>query len=126
MSEGLNKCVFYGTLARDAEIKAAGSSDVVHFQLAVNERFKAGNEWKERVEWVPFSWWGPRAKAVMRFLVKGKSILVEGSFTTRSWEDKEGNKQYRSDIRVTNVVLVGKSQDNVESDEAAGSDDIPF
>lgn len=129
MAEGLNRVTLYGTLGQDAELKHTSNSSVVNMRIACNERFKAGNEWKEKVEWISLQWWGKRAEALHQYLVKGKSLLVEGSITTRSWEDKEGKKQYRTEVRVSNVILGGSSSKSNTQDESSDDDDdsqIPF
>lgn len=125
--EGLNRVTLYGTLGQDAEIKHTNQSCVVNMRIACNERFKAGTEWKEKTEWISLQYWGKRAEGLHPYLVKGKQILVEGSITTRSWDDKDGKKQYRTEVRVNNVILSGSNKGS-QQEEQNDSDDseTPF
>jgi single-strand DNA-binding protein len=109
MAEGLNKVLLIGNLGADPELSYTQSSQaVLKLRLATNESFmnKAG-ERQERTEWHRVVVWGKRAEALSKFLVKGRQLYIEGRLQTRSWEDKDGQKRYATDIVATEIILLG-------------------
>lgn len=113
MSEqGLNRCEFLGRLGADAESRSTKSGDtVLNFRLACSESYLDRNKVRQdRTEWIPCSMFGKRAAALAQYLTKGTQVWVEGRFSTRSWE-KDGAKQYKTEITVTDVKLLGGKRD---------------
>ena len=113
MSEqGLNRCAFIGRLGRDGDLKSTKSGEsVLNFSIACADSYQGKDGVrKETVEWVPCTLWGKRASALAAYLVKGQQVYVEGRFSTRSWE-KDGAKQYKTEITVTDVKLLGGKRD---------------
>jgi len=109
MAEGLNKVLLIGNLGADPELSYTQSSQaVLKLRLATNESFqnKAG-ERQERTEWHRVVVWGKRAEALSKFLTKGRQLYIEGRLQTRSWEDKDGQKRYATDIVATEIILLG-------------------
>jgi single-strand DNA-binding protein len=109
MAEGLNKVLLIGNLGADPELSYTQSSQaVLKLRLATNESFvnKAG-ERQERTEWHRVVVWGKRAEALSKFLAKGRQLYVEGRLQTRSWEDKDGQKRFATDIVATDIILLG-------------------
>lgn len=104
----LNKVQLIGNLGRDAELKyTPGGAAVASFNMATTEVWNdKGGQRQERTEWHRCVLWGKRAEALAEFLVKGKQIYAEGSLQTRSWE-KDGEKKYSTEVRITDVVLLG-------------------
>lgn len=141
MAEGLNRVTLVGNLAADAELKfTQGGQAVAKMRVAVNESF-AGKDGQrqERVEWVTCVMWGKRAEALNKYLTKGKQVCIEGRLQTRSWEDKDGNKRYATEVNATNLLLLGgrndaprrsdesRTGDGISSHEWDGGDDpLPF
>jgi single-strand DNA-binding protein len=79
--------------------------------MATNERFKdKAGEWQERAEWHTVVVWGKRAEGLAKLDLKGSKIYVDGRLQTRSWEDKEGNKRYSTEIVAQDVVLLGATR----------------
>ena len=109
MSEGLNKVFLQGNLTEDAELRATQNSSVLKMRVAVNERYKTGDgDWKEKVEFINVDLWGKRGEALSEYLKKGSSVLIEGSITTDSWDDKDsGKKRYSTSVRAHNIILTG-------------------
>jgi single-strand DNA-binding protein len=64
-------------------------------------------ERKERTEWHTVVIWGKRGEALNKILTKGSRLCIEGRLQTRSWEDKQGNKRYTTEINASNVILLG-------------------
>ena len=108
MAEGLNKAILVGNLGMDPELKFTQSGQaILRMRLATTESYVDRNkERQERTEWHTVILWGNRAEALSKILTKGRGICVEGRIQTRSWEDKDGNKRYSTEINATNIVLL--------------------
>lgn len=111
MAEGFNRVMLLGNLGADPEFKVTqGGSSVLKLRLATTERYMDRNgERQERTEWHSVVLWGKRAEALRKFLAKGSTIFVEGSLRTTSYEDRDGNKRYKTEVSVSNIVLAGRS-----------------
>ena len=109
MSDGLNKVMLLGNLGQDPELRyTQGGQAVLNLRIATNESYlnKDGQR-QERTEWHAVIIWGKRGEGLSKVLSKGKQIFVEGRLQTRSWEDKQGNKRYTTEIVANDVVLLG-------------------
>ena len=109
MAQGLNKVMLIGNLGMDPELKyTQGGQAVLRIRLATTESYaKKGGEREERTEWHTVVVWGNRAEALSKILQKGKTIYVEGRIQSRSWDDKDGNKKYATDIVANDILLLG-------------------
>ncbi len=109
MSEGLNRVILLGNLGADPELKVTqGGTAVLKLRLATTERYVDKNGAKqERTEWHSVTLWGKRGEALHKYLSKGSRILIEGSLRTSSYEDRDGNKRYRTEVIASNVVFAG-------------------
>ena len=99
MASSLNKVMLIGNLGKDAETRHTPSGTAVtSFSLATTYRTKDQNsgEWNERTDWHDVVLW--RAEKVATYLKKGKKVFVEGRLQTRSWEDQQGQKRYRTEV----------------------------
>ena len=106
----LNKAMVYGNLTRDPELKALPSGqNVCSFSLATNHVYKDkdGNT-QENAEFHNVVVFGKTAENCGKYLSKGNTAFVEGRLQTRSWE-KDGQKQYRTEIVADNVQFGPKS-----------------
>jgi single-strand DNA-binding protein len=104
-SRSVNKVILLGHLGKDAETKFTPSGiSVSKFSLATNRRSKdqQTGEWKDITDWHNIVMW--RTENVSSYLLKGKQIYLEGRLESRSWEDKEGQKRY-----ITEVICEGAS-----------------
>lgn len=106
---GLNRVQILGNLAADAELRmTGGGTAVLKLRVAASERFKDRNEqWQERTEYVSCVLFGKRAESLSRLLAKGSQVYVEGSLRTTSYDDRDGNKRYKTEVAVSNVILCG-------------------
>lgn len=105
-----NKVQLIGNVGNDPEIKAFdGGKKVVNFTLATNESYKNDKGEKvEQTEWHRISAWGKTADIIEQFVTKGKEIAIEGKLTHRSYEDKNGEKRYITEVVASDVLLLGK------------------
>lgn len=109
MAEGLNRVILLGNLGADPELRMTnGGTAVLNIRLATSESYLDRNKQRqERTEWHRVVIWGRRAEALGKILTKGDRVLIEGSLRTSSYEDKDGNKKYTTEIVANNVVLSG-------------------
>lgn len=110
MAEGLNKVLLIGNLGQNPEIRYTQSGQaVLSLRMATNERFKnRDGEWQDRTEWHTVVVWGKRAEGLNRVVSKGTHLFIEGRLQTRSWEDKQGQKRYTTEIVAREIILLGR------------------
>lgn len=107
----VNKVIIIGNLTRDPELRALPSGmSVTQFSLATNRVFrdKAGAK-QEAVDYHNVVVFGRQAETSAQYLKKGQSVYVEGRLQTRSWDDKDGKKQYRTEIVAERVQFGPKA-----------------
>ena len=109
MAEGLNRVMLLGNLGADPELRStSGGQAVLKLRLATTESYLDRNRTRQdRTEWHSIVVWGKRAEALSRILNKGSRLFVEGGLRTSSYEDREGNKRYKTEIHAQNIVLCG-------------------
>src|SRR5512144_573167 len=124
MAEGLNRVMLLGNLGADPELRStSGGQAVLKFRLATSETYLDRNRVRqERTEWHNVVVWGKRAEALGKILNKGSRLFVEGSLRTSSYEDRDGNKRYKTEITALNVVLCGGRGGGGGSAREGGSD----
>ena len=122
--EGLNKVMLIGNLGQDPELSyTQGGTARMRLRLATTERFLSrSGERQERTEWHNVILWGKRAEALNKFLSKGQTIYVEGTIQYRTWEGKDGQKHYATDIRANELLLLGGGRGG--RDYGGGGDDF--
>jgi len=125
MSAGVNKVILVGNLGNDPDLRTTPSgSSVCEFRIATNESWndKDGQR-QERTEWHRVVVWGKRAEICNKYLSKGRQVYLEGRLRTRSWEDKEGNKRYTTEIIANDVQFL--SGGGAGGPGRGGSDESP-
>lgn len=107
--EGINRVTLLGNLCSEPELRStSGGQAVLKFRMATNESYLDKNrERKEKTEYHSIVIWGKRGEALSRILQKGALVLVEGANRTSSYDDKDGNKRYKTEVNATNIVLCG-------------------
>jgi single-strand DNA-binding protein len=106
-SRGVNKVILLGNLGRDAETKYTPSGVAVsNFTVATNRRWKdqQTGEWKEETEWHRCVLWRSENRA--NYLTKGTQVYIEGRLQTRSWDDKDGQKRYTTEVVCEDLLLL--------------------
>lgn len=146
----VNKATLIGHLGGNPELRYTASGQAVaNFSMATNEVFndKEGNK-QERTTWHKVVAWGKLAEICGEYLTKGKMVYIEGTIQHRSWEDKEGNTRWTTEIVARQMQMLGQVgersgyavSDQAPSEKAGGDasgmnfneesvstdDDIPF
>jgi len=123
----VNKVILVGNLGRDPEVKyTQNGTAVANLSVATNEVWtdKAGQK-QERTEWHRVVVWGKQAQVLGEHLSKGKQVYVEGSLQTRSWDDRDGNKRYTTEVRAVRVLMLGRAEGARTEPEAPGPEAGP-
>lgn len=120
MSYTMNHVVLVGgNLTRDAELRYTNNgSAVATFDIALNRKFKQGEEWVEKVDFFKVSYWGKPAEAISKFLTKGKKVAVEGRLSQNRWQGQDGKTISSVEIVASNVVMMGAPQGGGSSEQA--------
>ena len=135
----VNKVILVGNLGADPELRYTSSgTPVASFSLATREQWtnKAGEK-GEKTEWHKIVAWARLGEICGEYLHKGKQVYIEGRLQTRSWEDRDGNKRYTTEIVAQTMQMLGPAgkEGRVESKGEAfpveepisvPEDDIPF
>lgn len=110
MSTLRNKVQLIGHVGNDPEIKTLdGGRKLAKLNVATNESYK--NDKGEKVEetqWHSLIAWGKTAEIIEKYVVKGKEIAIEGKLTHRSYEDKNGEKRYVTEVVIDELLMLGK------------------
>lgn len=143
----INKAILIGNLGKDPELRyTASGTAVASFTMATTERFKNRNgEQQERTEWHNIVAWGPLAEICGKYLAKGRQVYIEGRIQNRSYDDRDGNKRYITEIVANEMKMLGRPGESSggsgggypESQQSSGGkdsaepsfnpdDDIPF
>lgn len=112
----LNKVMLIGNIGRDPEVKTLdgsnGSQKVATFTLATGEKYKDRNgELQEKTEWHNIVAWRNLADICEKYIRKGMQVYIEGRLRTRSWQDKDGNTRYTTEIMADNLQMLGKKEE---------------
>ncbi len=108
---GLNLVQIIGNLGRDPEMRfVANGNAVVNFPVAVSRSFGSGEERKEETEWFNVVAWGKLAEQANQYLQKGRKVYVSGRLATRSWDDNEGVKRYKTEVIANEIQFLDTRQ----------------
>lgn len=108
MKEGLNRVMLLGNLGANPELKfTQGGQAVLHMRLATTESYLDKDKVRrERTDWHNVVLWGKRGEALAKILSKGSALFVEGSLRTSSYDDRDGNKRYKTEVIVTGKLIL--------------------
>lgn len=110
----INKVILVGHVGRDPEIRHLDNNlTVARFSLATSESYKNKNGEKiTNTDWHNIVVWRGLAEIAEKYVKKGSLICVEGKIRNRSWDDKDGNKRYTTEIDCDNLQLLGRRPDD--------------
>lgn len=142
---GVNKVILLGNLGKDPEVRhLENGRAVANFSLATSEVYKNKNGEKvTTTEWHNIVMWSPLAEIAEKYLKKGNQVYLDGKIQTRTYDDKDGNRKYITEIVVQNLNMLGSKNDgnsdtnsndyskNNSADEGVPAyneetDDLPF
>jgi len=110
MARGINKVILIGNLGKDPETKSLPSgSALTSITVATTEGWKdkQTGEKKEHTEWHNVVFFDRLAEIAGQYLKKGSQVYIEGSLRTRKWQDKEGKDRYTTEVRATDMQMLG-------------------
>lgn len=113
----VNKVILVGNLGKDPELKYTPSgSAVATFSIATSERFKdRSGEQQEKTEWHNIIAWRQLAEICGKYLHKGKQVYIEGRIQYRTYDDRDGNKKYITEIVADQMQMLGSRSGGEES-----------
>lgn len=142
---GVNRVILIGNLGKDPDVQyLEGNIGVAKFSLATTETYKdRGGKLVSQTEWHTVVLWRGLAELAQKYLHKGSLVYIEGRLRTRSWEDKEGNKKFATEVVGDNLIMLdkrdghgfsnGSHHDNLEGISntdvppiGESSEDLPF
>lgn len=108
MSKGKNIVMLIGNLGKDPTVNyTKGGTAVCNLRLAVTENIKVGDKYEDRTEWIDVVTFGKTAENCGKYLAKGRQVHVEGRITTREYDDKNGEKRWRTEVIARDVMFLG-------------------
>ena len=139
----VNKVILIGNLGKDPEVRfTTNGRAVARFPIATSEFWNDGDgNRQERTEWHNIIVWGKQGETCGQYLAKGRQVFVEGSIRSRSYDDKDGNKRYVTEIIAQRVRFLGggggtrvapetegepSGESSSQSQTPPSEDDIPF
>lgn len=124
----VNKVIIVGNLGKDPEVRQVGSQQKATFPVATTETWMKDGSKQEKTEWHNVVVWGKQAETCGQYLQKGRQVYIEGSISYRSYDDKEGQKRFITEIKADRVQFLGSSGgvQNTPASHATEADDIPF
>ncbi|MFK7848706.1 MAG: single-stranded DNA-binding protein [Rhodothermales bacterium] len=108
MARGINKVILVGNLGQDPELRYTGSGTAVcNIRLATNESYKdASGQMIDKTEWHSIVAWSRLAEICGEYLKKGSQVYFEGSLQTRSYDDKDGNTKWVTEIKAKEMMML--------------------
>lgn len=126
----LNKVMVIGYVGRDPEMRYTPSGKpVTSFSVGATRSWTSPDgERREETEWFNVVAWSNLAEICKQYLGKGRHVYVEGRLQTRSWDDQEGKKRFRTELVAREMIMLDSPPEALEVDEAAdvGEEEFPF
>jgi single-strand DNA-binding protein len=122
---GFNKVILIGNLTKNPELRYTPSgTPVASFGLAVNRRYRQGEELKEEVCYVDIVVFGKQAEHCGQYLSKGNGVIVDGRLQQRRWETEDGQKRSKHEVVAQTVTFLPKRPDS--GTEPGGSEESGY
>lgn len=124
---GVNRVMLIGNLGKDPDMQfLEGNIAVAKFSLATTETYKdRSGKLISQTEWHTVVLWRGLAELAQKYLHRGSLVYIEGRLKTRSWEDKEGNKKFATEIVGDNLIMLDKRNDGMHNIHGMESGDNP-
>jgi single-strand DNA-binding protein len=125
MARGINKVILVGNLGQDPELRYTGSGTAVcNMRLATNESYKdSDGQLVEKTEWHNVVAWSRLAEICGEYLKKGSLVYFEGSLQTRSWEDRDGNTRYTTEVKAREMMMLDSRGSGGGDNDQRGDED---
>jgi single-strand DNA-binding protein len=123
---GVNRVMLIGNLGKDPDVQfLEGNIGVAKFPLATTETFKdRSGKLVSQTEWHTVVLWRGLAELAQKYLHKGSLVYIEGRLRTRSWEDKEGNRKFATEVVGDNLIMLDKRADGSASSQLPGDGNL--
>jgi len=122
----MNKAILFGNVGGDPDSRKVNESTVTKFSLATNKTYK--NKAGEKITdtaWHNIVLWGKVAEIASKYVKKGSSVIIEGEISYRSYENKDGQMVYITEIVGNNLHLVGKKNEPKYESGYSDINDLP-
>lgn len=132
-----NKVILIGNLTKDPEIRyTPNGTAVASFSIAINRRYKQGEELKDEVCYIDIVVFGKQAESCGKYLSKGNGIIVDGRLQQRRWETEDGQKRSKHEVVAQSIRFLSKRDDSskegmpddtaITSQSETSDNDVPF
>ena len=118
MAGSVNKVILIGNLGKDPEVRHLENGAVVaNFSIATSENYKdrKTGEKVSQTEWHNIVAWRGLAEIAEKYLKKGAKVYIEGKLKTRTWQDKDGNNRYSTEVITDNLTMLGSTVESMAS-----------
>jgi len=124
MARGLNKVTLIGNVGQDPEVRFTPNGDqVANFSIATTESWTKDGQKQEKTEWHRLVAFRKLAEIIGTYVKKGSKLYIEGKLQTRSWEDKDGQKKYTTEIVANEMLMLdSKGEQNQQQSQPAQQD----
>jgi single-strand DNA-binding protein len=117
-ARSVNKVILIGNLTRDPELRyTPQGTPVVSFGLATNREWTVDGVKKEAADFHNIVAWNKLAELCDQLLGKGDKAYVEGRLQTRDWVDSDGNKKYKTEVVINEMIVLVSKKPNYQDDE---------
>ena len=118
MAGSVNKVILIGNLGKDPEVRhLENGAAVANFSIATSENYKdrKTGEKVSQTEWHNIVAWRGLAEIAEKYLKKGAKVYIEGKLKTRTWQDKDGNNRYSTEVITDNLTMLGSTLESMAS-----------
>jgi single-strand DNA-binding protein len=124
----VNKVVLIGNLGKDPELRyTQGGKSVTSFSLATTNKYKGADGTSHSdTEWHNIVAWGKLGEIANQYLKKGRSAYIEGTIKTQTWDDKDGNKRYKTNIIANTIQFLSERKTTSNNTDTNTSEELPF
>lgn len=124
MAGSVNKVILIGNLGKDPEVRhLENGAAVANFSIATSENYKdrKTGEKVSQTEWHNIVAWRGLAEIAEKYLKKGAKVYIEGKLKTRTWQDKDGNNRYSTEVITDNLTMLGSTLESMASSNQENS-----